>query len=496
MDNYKNRTAIGDPAAAGIKSNAPETKQVNLCPDAPDAADRKSSEADVRKLQLLVEQLRENGVEAQRRNDLLERLIEHLPVSLSVQDEHGHLVFINGAAAVQGSPEELDPTNKLIETEENLAGPAGERTLLTRRKPVRILDQPLVLSTSLDITERKKLEKELLRRAYSDDLTGLANRAMIQEEVEKILQSKGRSSHIALAFIDLDNFKHINDYYSHSIGDALLVKVARRLASHVRESDVLARISGDEFVLLVNPVESEEQLRTIVDGLLQELKRPFQVEAFEVFTSASIGVSVYPEHGLSYEALRRNADSAMYRAKSGQKGGAAFFDFDMGQTVAARMELEQRLRLAIRDRRFCCAFQPKVDIRSEEVIGFETLIRWRHDDTEIQPPGAFIGLAIELGLIDPITHFVLGEAVNSIERLDDAFGCGTKIAVNVAAKQAGDVAFMRLFVENLKASGHADRFIIELTEDAFIAKNQFQTQVLPMLRNVGAKVSIDDSGLV
>jgi predicted signal transduction protein with EAL and GGDEF domain len=227
---------------------------------------------------------------------------------------------------------------------------------------------------------------------------------------------------------------------------------------------------------------------------LEELKRPFHIEAFEVFTSASIGVSVYPEHGLSYEALRRNADSAMYRAKSGAKGGAAFFDSDMGQTVAARMELEQRLRLAIRDRRFCCAFQPKVDIRSQEVIGFETLIRWRDDGTEIKPPGAFVGLAIELGLIDPITHFVLGEAVNSIDRLDDAFGTGTKIAVNVAAKQAGDVAFMRLFVENLKSSGCAERFIVEVTEDAFIAKNQFQTQVLPMLRNIGVKVSIDDFG--
>src|SRR3954469_23734425 len=122
MDNYKNRTAIGDPAAAGIKSNAPKTTQLNLCPDAPDAAGRKSSEADIRQLQLLVEQLRENGVETQRRNDLLEGLIEHLPVSLSVQDEHGHLVFINGAAAIQGSSEELDPANKLIETEEYIAG--------------------------------------------------------------------------------------------------------------------------------------------------------------------------------------------------------------------------------------------------------------------------------------------------------------------------------------------------------------------------------------
>jgi len=493
MDTNKNSVALFD-GSAGKNADVSEVTGAPIVPAVTGLNDVKNTEAELRRLHRVVEQLRENEIEIQRRNDLLEGLIEHLPVNLSVQDEQGRLLFENGVAAAQESLEQFDAGNKLTETEENISGPAGQRTLLTRRKPVRILDQPLVLSTSLDITERKKLEKELLRRAYSDDLTGLANRAMIQEEVESILQSKRGSDHIALAFIDLDNFKHINDYYSHSIGDALLVKVARRLAAHVRESDMLARISGDEFVLLVNPVESEEQLHTIVNGLLAELKRPFQVEAFEVFTSASIGVSVHPEHGLSYEALRRNADSAMYRAKSGAKGGAAFFDFDMGQTVAARMELEQRLRLAIRDRRFCCAFQPKVDIRSEEVIGFETLIRWRHDDIEIQPPGAFIGLAIELGLIDPITHFVLGEAINSIDRLDDAFGTGTKIAVNVAAKQAGDVAFMRTFVEELQASGCAERFIVEVTEDAFIAKRQFQTDVLPMLRNIGVKVSIDDFG--
>ena len=155
---------------------------------------------------------------------------------------------------------------------------------------MRILDQTLTLSTCLDITERKRLEGELVRRVYSDELTGLANRAMIQERVEGILQAKGSSDHIALAFIDLDNFKHINDYYSHSIGDALLVEVARRISRGVRELDMLARISGDEFVLLVNPVESEAQLRRIVNGLLDELKRPFHIEAFEVFTSASIGV--------------------------------------------------------------------------------------------------------------------------------------------------------------------------------------------------------------
>jgi EAL domain-containing protein (putative c-di-GMP-specific phosphodiesterase class I) len=158
------------------------------------------------------------------------------------------------------------------------------------------------------------------------------------------------------------------------------------------------------------------------------------------------------------------------------------------------MELEQRLRLAIRDRRFCCAFQPKVDIRSQEVIGFETLVRWRDNDGEIHSPLAFIGLATELGVIDPITHFVLAEAIRSIDQLDDAFGAGKTIAINVAARQAGDPRFMRSFIDAMEASGYADRFIVEVTEDAFIATNQFQMHVLPMLRNVGARVSIDDFG--
>jgi EAL domain-containing protein (putative c-di-GMP-specific phosphodiesterase class I) len=158
------------------------------------------------------------------------------------------------------------------------------------------------------------------------------------------------------------------------------------------------------------------------------------------------------------------------------------------------MEVEQRLRLAIRDRHFRCAFQPKVDIHSQQVIGFETLIRWRDDNGEIRPPGEFIGLAVELGLIDPITNFVVAEALDSIDRLDAAFGAGTTISVNVAAAQAGDMEFMRSFAETLRVSNRADRIIIELTEDAFVAKGVFQTQVLPILRELGVRISIDDFG--
>jgi diguanylate cyclase (GGDEF)-like protein len=478
-----------------------------------------SVEREFHRLRGEVAELRESESEARHNGELLRGIIELLPVGLTVHDTQGRIVLANEEAAaridlsateandgpgdspslamplVMSNPElDAPPLSDRNEVEEASATPAGGRTWLVSRKQVRFLEETLLLSTSIDITHRKQIESELARRAYSDDLTGLANRAAIQEQVELVLRGNGGDEHFALAFIDLDNFKHINDYYNHTIGDAVLVKVAQRIAGLMRSTDMLARMSGDEFVLLINPVESSGHVNELIDELLRQLKQPFHIEGFELFTTASIGVSLFPEHGRSYEELRRNADSAMYQAKSGAKGAAAFYDLDMGKAAAARMELEQRLRLAIRDRQFCCAFQPKVDIRSQEVVGFETLVRWRDSNADIQPPGSFIGLATELGLIDPITRFVLMEAIGSIDALDEAFGAGKTIAVNVAAKQAGDPVFMRTFVDLLKESGCAERFIVEVTEDAFIAKNQFQSQVLPMLREIGVRVSIDDFG--
>jgi c-di-GMP phosphodiesterase Gmr len=496
------------------------TERSDVPASAGSAAPAGATEAEIQRLQGLVDELREREGIARQNSELLKEIIDLLPISLTVQDEDGRFVLVNSAAeanfatspgavigaspsgfpadadAAKGPQREIDllRTGETAAAEQKLVGRDGERTWLTSRKSVRVLDRTLLLSTSLDITERKHIEDELVRRAYFDGLTGLPNRALIQEHVEEVLRSKGKDGRLALAFIDLDNFKHINDYYSHAVGDALLIKAAQRIADRIRATDRFARISGDEFVLLVDPVESEAQLREMVSGVLSELKRPFQIEGFEVFTSASVGVSVYPEHGHDYETLRRNADTAMYRAKSNTKGDAVLFDLTMGRAVTQRMELEQRLRLAIRDHQFCCAFQPKVDIRSQEVVGFETLIRWRDDHGEIQPPSAFVGLATDLGLIDSITRFVLAEAIRSMDRLDDAFGAGTTISINVAAKQAGDVKFMRSLAEVLRASGRADRVMIELTEDAFVAKSKFQVEVLPILREIGTRVSIDDFG--
>ena len=428
--------------------------------------------------------------DAQRRLDLLHAVIDLLPVGVRVDGADGRVVLANAAAA-QLPPRDAHAAMpaSVVET---AAGTDGARTFVVASRTAEVLGETLRLSSAFDITDRARAETELLRLAYHDELTGLPNRSLIRERVEAILaRENGR---FALAFIDIDNFKHINDFYSHAIGDALLVKFVQRVTTHLRASDILARMSGDEFVLVLDPVESREQVVGVIERIVEHLKQPFLIDGFEIFTSASIGVSLYPEHGRDYEALRRNADTAMYRAKDGVKGGASFFDLRMGQAVTARMEREQRLRLAIRDRQFYCAFQPKVDIRTQEVTGLEALVRWRDSNGDIQGPSEFVTLAVELGLIDQITHMVLNETVAAMGHIDEAFGPHVTISLNVAAKQATNLGFMLSFVQAIEQTGRADRFMIELTEDAFLAKNQFQREILPLLRRLGVRVSIDDFG--
>ena len=450
---------------------------------------------------------------------LLNEIVRMLPTGVTVQDEHGRFLLVNDAAAAQlkipaedllaasstapASTKELARRETCIEllradravvTEESVTDGAFKRTFLTAHRPVRISNTKLLLTSSADLSDQKAVQDELFRRAYYDELTGLPMRRVIERHANELLHS-GEAEKFALAFLDIDNFKHINDYYGHDIGDALLVEVARRLGLDLRESDMLSRISGDEFLLLLNPIQSEEEVAEYIQFLLQRLRAPFFVDGSELFASASIGVSLYPEHGRSYEALRQNADIAMYRVKNEGKGAAVFFDVSMEREALARMEVEQSLRLAILDKRFCCAFQPKFDIRTREIKGIEALVRLRNDDGVIQAPGTFINLAVELGLIDELTHLVLAEIMKSIDLINDTFGANTSISINVAAKQAGNPEFMQSFAQAIEATGCPRRFIIEVTEDAFVAKTHFQDEILPIFRQLGVGISIDDFGI-
>jgi len=416
--------------------------------------------------------------------DLLAAVLRGAPFGVSVRSAEGEVVYANTvacdhAASAQAGAAPSDRAARIVEF---------------GRAAVAWRDRSYDATFSFDVTQQRRLEEDLFRRAYFDELTSLPNRSLMEQAVNGLIAEAAARTPFALAFIDIDNFKHINDYYGHGVGDALLVNIVRRIGYCLRPSDMLARVGGDEFVLLINPLSPLEALAGDIEALLQRLKEPFFIDGHEIFSSASVGVSLYPRDGADYDVLRAHADNAMYRAKSGTKGGIHFFDPNIGHAAAERAKTEQRLRLAIRDQRLCCAYQPKVDFRSGTVTGVEALLRWRDEEGVIHPPGDFVNLAVELGLMDEITMLVLDETMASLDRIDQAFGPEARISLNVAAKQADKVPFMRELVRALDATGMPQRFMVELTEEAFFAKSQFQSHILPMLREIGAGVSIDDFG--
>ena len=506
------------------------------------------TEAEGRRLLEMTEQLRENERATRRNAELLQALVNMLPVGVAVQDAQGRLLLVNDllAATLQRPREALvgQQTFGLVgggaadverrrqafgrhlasgrqqSRERTLEVDGQARTLLVTGKPVRIFDERIMLSTLLDITERKLLEQDLARRAFHDALTGLPNRVLMHDVVNAALaRHREAGTMFALAFIDLDNFKQVNDYYSHAIGDALLQAVTQRVSQSIRGGDTLARISGDEFLLLIDPLQRQRDLQPLVERVIDALKQPFVIEGHELLTSASVGAAVFPLHGDSYEDLCRCADGAMYRAKNGRKGSASYFDDSMGQALTARMETEQRLRAALRERRFRVAFQPKLRLSAprsgparpaprggsscpakpdqlddQRVQGVEALVRWVDDDGRVHLPGSFIDIASELGLLDEITHIVVDEVARQLPALTQHFGAHLNVSINVSARQAGDSDFMAALLAQLTRSGIARRVTIELTEDALLAIHRFQQESLPRLRAAGVRVSIDDFG--
>jgi len=441
---------------------------------------------------------------------LLRDVLRLLPTGVTVQDAHGDFLIVNDAAATQlglrdgAAAAQLDH-RRLLGRDALRAGHAVvaeechddgriKQVLLTSHRPVRIGGRDLLISSSTDISEQKAFEDQLFRSAYYDELTDLPSRPLIEHRVKALLGHPEAGAKFALAFLDIDNFKQINDYYGHAIGDALLIEIAKRLSRELRDTDILSRIAGNEFLLLLNPIQGQQEVADFLKSVQERLGAPFFIDGSEIFAATSVGVSLYPDHGQSYDLLCHNADLAMHRIKNDGKAATAFFDAGMEHEAAARMRIEQCLRLAILEKRFCCAFQAKVDIRTQEIKGIEALVRLRDDTGVIQAPGAFVNLAVELGLIDELSHLVLAEIVKSIDLINETFGDTATISINVAAKQAGNLEFMQSLARALDATGYPARFMIEVTEDAFVKKTHFQEKILPIFRRLGVGISIDDFG--
>ena len=413
-------------------------------------------------------------------SSLVGRLVEDLPVGLTIRRRSdGHGLYANQAARAFANAAANEP-----DADDNLE--CGTQTTVVDGEAYEV-------SVLSDVSKHRRIEVELTRRAFYDDLTGLPKRELFEQTLNAMIAET--CPPFAISFIDVDNFKYVNDYHGHAVGDQLLIKIVRRICDTMRPTDLLARVGGDEFVLLTTPISSLDEPGPEIRRLSERFREPFFIDGYEIFSSASIGVSLYPLHGRHYDILRANADSAMYRVKGSTKGGICLFDARLGYLAAERMEVEQRVRLAIRDKRICCAFQPKVDFRTDTIVGLEVLLRWQDQNGEVRPPGEILKLAIELGLMDDIALMVLERVIDQIDHINDAFGPKATISLNVAARQAGDLAFMTCFVEALAATGYPERFVLELTEEAFLSGGDFQSKVLPMVRAIGAGISIDDFGV-
>lgn len=342
--------------------------------------------------------------------------------------------------------------------------------------------------------ELRSAQDALAHRANYDPLTGLPNRTYFEEQITRATKELAPGHKMALAFIDLDGFKQVNDFYGHDTGDELLTAVAGRLREHIRDHDVLARISGDEFVLLLNPVDDAASVMPIVERVLDGLRKPFHIGPLHLMASASVGLAVFPDHGEDYDRLRRNADMAMYSAKSTARGGAAFFEPRIAQASTSRAAAEQDLRRAVADGRFRAVLQPKIDLATMRVTGFEALARQVGEDGSIGTSAEFVGLAAGLGLLDRITEIVLDGVAADLPALDAAYGGDTTISVNVATQQITDPHRLDAILTRLARAGAPGRFVVEVTEDSLLNTETFRRAVQPRLAGACVRISIDDFG--
>ncbi|MCO5056277.1 MAG: bifunctional diguanylate cyclase/phosphodiesterase [Rhizobiaceae bacterium] len=345
---------------------------------------------------------------------------------------------------------------------------------------------------TLDNAAEREREQELLRLALFDDLTGLPNHTMLAQVVAAEINA-GAAEPFALAILDLDGFQKINEYYGVDTADRLVVAIAERLSSCLGEAEILAYGSDAVFGLFM-PRTDQLAAEGHLGEILKRMKSPFHVDGVEIFCSVSGGACLFPRDGASYRELHAAAAGALDRAKSANRGQVEFTVPHLSGASNNLTKVEQRLRLALRDNRFCCAYQPKVAIATGKLVGVEVLLRWYDDDGMVRSPGDFVSIATDRGIINDIAYGVLDEILDSIDQIDVTFGEHASISLNVVAKQACDEIFMREFIHRITSGGAAHRFVLEVTEEAFFSASVFRNTVLPMVREAGLRVSIDDFG--
>lgn len=347
-----------------------------------------------------------------------------------------------------------------------------------------------------DITELTSTQNQLRHLATHDPLTGLPNRILFYDRLQMaIKQTRRNEEQIAILFVDLDHFKQVNDSLGHSIGDELLIEVAKRLQSILRESDTIARMGGDEFNILLDSLNNTECIIDIVQKCIAAFKEPFIIHRQQLHTTLSIGIAIYPDDGATAEILLKHADTAMYKAKMEGRNTYQFYANEMGEKAYERIIMENSLRIALKENQFTVFYQPQINLISNQLVGMEALVRWNHPTLGVVPPDKFIPLSEETGFIQEIDFFVLEHVIKQqtewhLEGIDIP-----KIAINFSAKTLANRFIadeVRSIMEFHKC--RPDCIAIEVTESHIMKDPAEAITVLRELRALGLEISIDDFG--
>ncbi len=451
--------------------------------------------------------------------------LDVLPAAVSITDPQGRLLYVNEAYAdlfdtipealigrlIADTHDEAFATRqavlneKVLQTGRPLARPQPEplaagkasRTLLSVKAP--LVDQaapmPRVVTLALDVTDFAESGKAGSERIH-DRVTGLPGPELVRERLAEELARARRHGHmVALLLLDLDRFKGINDAFGSEFGDALLHEVGARLGNLLRETDHLGRWEGDSFIILQTGVRRADEAAELCHRLSEAFAQPFLISEEEVHVSASVGITLFPSDGTTTKSLLRNADLAMYRAKKAGRDTYRFFSSEMNAAARRAVALERELRQALAAEQFLLYYQPQLDLRTGRMVGAEALIRWNHPRRGIVRPGEFIDLVEEIGLMAPLTAWVLRTACTQFRAWLDAGFEGTQLSVNFSPLQFRERGVELLIERVLRETGldphHLD---VELTENAVLDNSRITQTCLRHLRRLGVRLSIDDFG--
>lgn len=349
---------------------------------------------------------------------------------------------------------------------------------------------------SFNITPMKQNEQRLLFMAHFDVLTNLPNRVLMYDRLRQALALARRGRYqVAVMLLDLDRFKEINDTLGHHVGDLLLVEAAARLLSCVRETDTIARMGGDEFLAILPDIGSAPSAAHIAQDLLEKLARPFHIDGHDLFVSASIGITMYPNDSQDENSILKNADTAMYHAKAQGKNNYKFFTEDINKSTIERFMLESRFRRALEKLEFHLNYQPKVDLHSGSITGIEALLRWYHPEQGSVMPTLFIPLAEETGLVIPLGEWAIREACRQNKAWQDDGLPPLVVSVNLSARHFPKNNLAEMISGVLDETGLDPKYLmLEITESALMENVEETIRTLNALRDMGLRISLDDFG--